>query len=89
MSLLSTLLKVTQKISSPLRERTTPVLAPLGLRRGKVRGTAVGERAGVDIAPNFRHSPSPTPLMAELRSTKASLPSPPCGGEVNIVGRFS
>jgi hypothetical protein len=59
-----------------------PALAREGFRRGRVRGTAVGERAGVTTATNRHHSPSPTATKAELRSAKSSLPSPPCGGEV-------
>jgi hypothetical protein len=71
-----------ETILSPLpRGRGLPRLSPQGFRRGRVRGTAVGKRAGVDTALKRRDAPSPTPLMAALRSTKATLPSPPCGGE--------
>ena len=72
--------------TSPSRERTTPVLAPQGPRRGKVRAAAAGVCEAVDTELDPRHSPSPTPLMAELCSTKAPLPSPPCGGEVSLGG---
>ena len=75
---------ITQEIiSSPSRERTTPVLAPQGLRRGKVRGTAVGVWRGTTTALKL----PALPLTHFAKALRAKLRCPlPLAGARGLAG---